>query len=75
MYCQILYSSLQVRVWVMQTGECKAELREHDHVVECVAWAPESAVPNICAAAEIEVSIKEKIIQSTPVIVNTQGTD
>jgi len=48
-----------VRVWVMQTGECKAELREHDHVVECVAWAPESAVPNICAAAGIEVRKNE----------------
>ena len=52
-----LFSLRQVRVWVMQTGECKAELREHDHVVECVAWAPESAGPNICAAAGIEVSI------------------
>ena len=23
--------------------DCKAELRDHDHVVECVAWAPEAA--------------------------------
>lgn len=30
-----------VRVWVVSTKECKLELREHDHVVECVAWAPE----------------------------------
>ena len=30
---------------VFQAGgkDCKAELRDHDHVVECVAWAPEAA--------------------------------
>lgn len=32
-----------VRVWVVANGECKVELREHEHVVECVAWASESA--------------------------------
>ncbi|KAL3170109.1 hypothetical protein MRX96_015171 [Rhipicephalus microplus] len=32
-----------VRVWVVGTKECKLELREHDHVVECIAWAPRSA--------------------------------
>ncbi|CAH1230770.1 PAFAH1B1 [Branchiostoma lanceolatum] len=31
-----------VRVWVVANKECKAELREHEHVVECIAWAPES---------------------------------
>jgi platelet-activating factor acetylhydrolase IB subunit alpha len=36
-----------VRVWVVATKECKAELREHEHVIECIAWAPESAYPNI----------------------------
>ncbi|KAK7882102.1 hypothetical protein WMY93_028276 [Mugilogobius chulae] len=36
-----------VRVWVVATKECKAELREHEHVVECISWAPESAYPNI----------------------------
>ncbi len=40
-----------VRVWAVSTKECKAELREHDHVVECLAWAPESAVPAIREAA------------------------
>lgn len=28
-----------VRIWVVATRECKMELREHDHVVECIAWA------------------------------------
>ncbi|XP_064612138.1 lissencephaly-1 homolog [Liolophura sinensis] len=32
-----------VRVWVVATKECKGELREHEHVVECIAWAPEAA--------------------------------
>ena len=22
---------------------CRCELRDHDHVVECIAWAPEAA--------------------------------
>ncbi|EEC09372.1 U3 snoRNP-associated protein, putative, partial [Ixodes scapularis] len=38
-----------VRVWVVGTKECKLELREHDHVVECVAWAPAHA--QLCGAA------------------------
>ncbi|KAL3170100.1 hypothetical protein MRX96_015165 [Rhipicephalus microplus] len=34
-----------VRVWVVGTKECNLELREHDHVVDCIAWAPECAHP------------------------------
>ena len=48
-----------VRVWVVATKECKAELREHEHVVECVAWAPEGAAPQINEAAGIDVRIKQ----------------
>ncbi len=44
-----------VRIWVVATGECKAELREHEHVIECIAWAPESSHPYICEAANIDV--------------------
>lgn len=40
-----------VRVWVTATRECKVELREHDHVVECIAWAPQSARQAINEAA------------------------
>ena len=40
-----------VRIWATQTKECKADLREHDHVVECIAWAPESATAAIREAA------------------------
>jgi len=43
-----------VRVWVTATKECKAELREHEHVVECIAWAPESAQPSINEAGGTE---------------------
>lgn len=46
-----------VRVWVVSTRECKAELRGHEHVVECIAWAPDVAVPHIADAAGIQVSL------------------
>lgn len=46
-----------VRVWVVATKECKAELREHEHVVECISWAPESANPTILEATGSEVRI------------------
>ncbi|CAG0884708.1 unnamed protein product [Darwinula stevensoni] len=36
-----------VRVWITSTRECKAELREHEHVVECLTWAPESSHKSI----------------------------
>jgi platelet-activating factor acetylhydrolase IB subunit alpha len=51
-----------VRIWVVSSTECKAEFREHDHVVECVAWANEKALEPICEAAAIDVSC---IFQST----------
>lgn len=46
-----------VRVWPLALGpnttkDCKLELRDHDHVVECIAWAPESATPAIQEAAK-----------------------
>lgn len=43
------------RIWVVSTAECKAELREHGHVLECVAWAPDPAVQYIAEAANIDV--------------------
>jgi len=42
-----------VRVWSLQTKDCKLELRDHDHVVECVAWAPESAAGAVNEAAAL----------------------
>ena len=51
-----LYFFQTVRVWVVATKECKAELREHDHVVECVAWAPENSFAHINEAAGNNVS-------------------
>nr|CAB3264628.1 lissencephaly-1 homolog [Phallusia mammillata] len=50
-----------VRVWVTASAECKFELRDHDHVVECVSWAPEASHANICAAAGVEVRKGEKV--------------
>lgn len=43
-----------VRVWALQTKDCKLELRAHDHVVECIAWAPETATAAINEAAASE---------------------
>ncbi|MBN3292821.1 LIS1 protein, partial [Polypterus senegalus] len=43
-----------VRVWVVATKECKAELREHEHVVECISWAPENSYSNILDATGSE---------------------
>jgi len=40
-----------VRVWQAGGKDCKSELREHEHVVECVAWAPEAATQAINEAA------------------------
>lgn len=48
-----------VRVWVVANKECKAELREHEHVVECISWAPESAHPTISEATGSEVHCVE----------------
>ncbi|KAH9518630.1 Lissencephaly-1 B [Bulinus truncatus] len=56
-YCVKTYTGHRdwtVRVWVTATKECKAELREHEHVVECIAWAPDSAQPAINEAAGTE---------------------
>ena len=44
---------------MVSTKECKAELREHDHVVECVAWAPESSHASINEAAGNDVSLPD----------------
>ncbi|XP_069964985.1 lissencephaly-1 homolog isoform X3 [Bactrocera oleae] len=30
-----------IRIWQTSTKDCKAELRDHDHTVECIAWAPD----------------------------------
>jgi len=46
-----------VRVWVVASKECKAELREHEHVVECIAWAPDSAHPTVLEATGSEVNV------------------
>ena len=51
-----------VRVWNISLNpggsakDCKLELRDHDHVVECISWAPESATPAIQEAARSEGS-------------------
>jgi len=40
-----------VRIWSVSSKECRNELRAHDHVVECIAWAPDTAANAINEAA------------------------
>ena len=47
---------------VLSTNEQKIVLKEHDHSVECVAWAPESAFPYVCEAAGADVSFCDLIV-------------
>lgn len=42
-------------MWVASTKECKVELRGHEHVVECISWAPDVALSHIAEACGIEV--------------------
>lgn len=44
------------------TKECKAELIGHEHVVECVSWAPDVAVPHIAESAGMQVRISILIV-------------
>lgn len=39
-------------IWSGTSSEQRAVLKDHDHTVECIAWAPESAFPVVCEATE-----------------------
>lgn len=43
-----------IRIWLINSKDCKAELREHEHTVECIAWAPETANAAINEAAGVD---------------------
>lgn len=43
-----------VRIWHVYSKECRAELRAHEHVVECVGWAPDVANNAINEAAGVD---------------------
>ncbi|ENN73068.1 hypothetical protein YQE_10306, partial [Dendroctonus ponderosae] len=40
-----------VRIWSVTSKECRNELRGHEHVVECIAWAPDASASAINEAA------------------------
>lgn len=47
------------------TSDIKVMFREHDHTVECVSWAPESANKSIAEAFEdVSCSMSEKTKQN-----------
>lgn len=41
-----------VRVWHAPTRQCRLELRQHEHVVECVTWVPAVAAGYIARVAD-----------------------
>ena len=48
----VIYLLLTIINIVLLPGkDVKVEMRDHDHVVECVAWAPEAATQAINEAA------------------------
>ncbi|KAJ3331951.1 Calpain-6 [Blyttiomyces sp. JEL0837] len=53
-------SDQTVRVWDTATGESSAELRGHEHVVECVAFAPRTAIASIRELAGMDSKTKEQ---------------
>ncbi|XP_052075618.1 lissencephaly-1 homolog [Mytilus californianus] len=59
-----------VRVWVTATKECKAELREHEHVVECIAWAPETAHHDINEAVNTDSKKGKGNMRSGPFLIS-----
>ncbi len=51
-----------IRIWAVASKECKAELNDHDHVVECIAWAPENSHQLINESVGNEVRILDRYI-------------
>uniref|UniRef100_A0A2K5YVA5 PAC1-like LisH-like dimerisation domain-containing protein n=1 Tax=Mandrillus leucophaeus TaxID=9568 RepID=A0A2K5YVA5_MANLE len=47
-----------VCIWVIATKQCKAELQEHEHVVERISWAPGSSYSSISEATGSETKRK-----------------
>ncbi|KAJ8934068.1 hypothetical protein NQ318_012499 [Aromia moschata] len=43
-----------VKIWVVSSKECRNELRAHEHVVECISWAPDSSANAINEAAGVD---------------------
>ncbi|KXJ08864.1 Lissencephaly-1-like, partial [Exaiptasia diaphana] len=43
-----------IRVWIVASKECKCDFHDHEHVIEDINWAPESAHHVINEAAGME---------------------
>ena len=43
-----------IRIWVVTSKECKLELKGHENVIECIAWAPSQANSIINEACGID---------------------
>ncbi|XP_054977098.1 platelet-activating factor acetylhydrolase IB subunit beta-like [Sorex araneus] len=45
-----------VRIWDANSMQCRNELREHEHVVECISWVPINAHSSILEATGVETN-------------------
>lgn len=52
----IIIWNLSSNEHISANNEQKIILKDHDHTVECIAWAPESAFSYVCEAAGTDVS-------------------
>lgn len=52
----ILVWNANVGDHIIGSAEHRTILKDHDHTVECISWAPESAFSSICEAAGSDVS-------------------
>lgn len=53
-YNRLHFLHFIIRVTFLFIYNLKVELRDHDHTVECIAWAPESASSSINEAAGVD---------------------
>ena len=65
-YLMLFIACQTIRVWVASTKECKGELRGHEHVVECLSWAPDNAVPHVAESAGMQVDYTLLPLSSLP---------
>lgn len=45
---------------ILGTSEAKTILKDHDHTVECIAWAPEASFAAVCESAGNDVSVTSR---------------
>ena len=44
--------TLSTNEHIVANGDIKATLKDHDHTVECIAWAPDTAANSVNEASD-----------------------